>query len=116
MLHGKRNLANYYVVSIENDMSCNYTMISDIDLWHQRLGHVNYKDLVRLSKLDLVRGLHKLQKAPNSVCSVCQVGKQIRAPHKKIDYLTTKRPLELLHMDLMGPTKLKVLAVKNIFF
>ena len=93
------------MVSTEDDMSCNSAMISDIDLWHQRLGHVNHKDLERLSKLELVCRLPKLQKAPNSLCGPCQVHKQIRAPHKKIDSLTTKRPLELLHMDLMGATK-----------
>ena len=50
-------------------------MISDIDMWHQRLCHINHNELERLSKLELVRGLPKLQKAPNSVCGPCQVGK-----------------------------------------
>ena len=97
-------------------MSCNSAMISDIDLWHQRLGHINHNDLGKLSKFELVRGLPKLQKALNSVCGPCQVGKQIRASHKKVDSLTTKRPLELLHMDLMGPTKFESIGGKKYIF
>ena len=89
VLHGKRNPDNCYVVSTDKDMSCNSAMISDIDLWHQRPGHINHNDLEKLSKFELIRGLLKLQKAPNSVCSLRQVGKQIRAPHKKIDSLAT---------------------------
>ena len=45
-----------------------------------------------------------------------KLAKKIRAPHKKTDSLTTKRPLELLHMDLMGPTKFESIGgKKNIF-
>ena len=80
VLHGKRNPDNCYVVSTDNEMSCNSAMISNIDLCHQRLGHINLNDMEKLSKLELVRGLPKLQKAPNSVCGPCQVGKQMRAP------------------------------------
>ena len=98
VLHGKRNPNNCYVVSTDKDMSCNSAMMSDIDMWHQRLGHINHKDLERFSKLELVRGLYpNSKKVLNSVCGPFQVGKQIRALHKKIDSLTTKRPLELLH-------------------
>lgn len=68
VIHGKRNPDNCYVVSTDKDLSCNSAMISDIDLWHQRLGHINHNDLEKLSKLELVRGLPKLQKAPNSIC------------------------------------------------
>ena len=77
VLHGKRNPDNCYVVSTDDDMSCNSAVISNIDLWHQRLGHINHNDLEKISKLELVRGLPKLQKAANSVCGPCQVGKQI---------------------------------------
>ena len=76
VLHVKRNPNNYYVVSTEKDMSCDSAMMSDIDLRHQSLGHTNHKELERLSKLELVRGLLKIQKVPNSVCGLCQVGKK----------------------------------------
>eukprot|EP00268_Persea_americana_P034957 TRINITY_DN3454_c0_g4_i2.p2 TRINITY_DN3454_c0_g4~~TRINITY_DN3454_c0_g4_i2.p2 ORF type:complete len:212 (-),score=25.08 TRINITY_DN3454_c0_g4_i2:1058-1693(-) len=116
VLHVKRNPDNCYVASTDNDMSCNFAVISNIDLWHQRLGYINHNDLEKLSKLELVRGLPKLQKALNSVCGPCQVGKHIGTPHKKVIYLTTKRPLELLHMDFMGPTKFESIGGKKYIF
>lgn len=54
VLHGKRNADDCYIVAIENDLSCHSAMLSDINLWHQRLDHVNHKDLGKLSKHELV--------------------------------------------------------------
>lgn len=94
-------------------MSCHSARISDIDLWHQRLSHVNNKDVKNLVKHELVRGLPKLQKTPNNVCGPCQLVKKIKTSHKKFDSLTTKRSFELLHMDLMGPTKVESIGGKK---
>ncbi|WP_281284697.1 DDE-type integrase/transposase/recombinase, partial [Cobetia crustatorum] len=76
----------------------------ETELWHKRLGHVHYRNLFRLSKRELIRGLPKLQKV-DKICGECQLGKQIRSSHKKVNSNTTSRPLELLHMDLIGPTR-----------
>jgi hypothetical protein len=38
-------------------------------------------------------------------CGPCQLGKQTRTAHKKTSGILTSRNLELLHMDLMGPTR-----------
>jgi hypothetical protein len=37
------------------------------------------------------------------LCSACQAGKQVGAPHPVKNIMTTSRPLKLLHMDLFGP-------------
>ena len=76
----------------------------ETDLWHKRLGHVHYRNLYRLSKQELIRGLPKLQKL-DKICGECQIGKQTRNSHKKVNSNTTTRPFELLHMDLIGPTR-----------
>ena len=76
----------------------------ETDLWHKRLGHVHYQNLYRLSKRELIIGLPKLQKL-EKICGECQIGKQTRNSHKKVNSNTTTRPLELLHMDLIGPTR-----------
>ena len=73
VLHGKRTSYNCYVVATDNDLTCHFARISDIDLWHQRLGDVNHKDLENLAKDELVRGLPKCLRAPNSVCGLCQM-------------------------------------------
>ena len=37
------------------------------------------------------------------LCSACQAGKQVGAPHPAKNILTSTMPLKLLHMDLFGP-------------
>ena len=37
-------------------------------------------------------------------CSACQAGKQVANTHPTKAFMSTSRPLELLHMDLFGPT------------
>ena len=38
------------------------------------------------------------------MCSACQAGKQVANSHPTKSVMSTTRPLELLHMDLFGPT------------
>ena len=33
------------------------------------------------------------------------MGKQSKSAHPKVNIVATSRPLELLHVDLMGPTR-----------
>jgi transposase InsO family protein len=73
-------------------------------LWHRRLGHVGMKQLNRLTKHDLVRGLKDVKFEKNKLCSSCQAGKQVANTHPNKSQMSTHRPLELLHMDLFGPT------------
>jgi transposase InsO family protein len=46
-----------------------------------------------------------MEKTGKGICGSCQLGKQTRAAHKKTLGIQTSRNLELLHMDLMGPTR-----------
>jgi len=39
------------------------------------------------------------------MCEACQKGKQTKAQHKKTIDILTSKPLELLHVDLIGPTQ-----------
>ena len=43
----------------------------------------------------------------------CQLGKQTKAKHPSTQTSATSRPLELLHIDLMGPTRTKSLGGKR---
>jgi transposase InsO family protein len=40
----------------------------------------------------------------NKLCSSCQTGKQVVNTHAYKSQMSTHRPLELLHIDLFGPT------------
>ncbi|GJT83942.1 zinc finger, CCHC-type containing protein [Tanacetum coccineum] len=72
-------------------------------LWHRRLGHVNFKNINKLVKGNLVRGLPSKTFKLDHSCVACRKGKQHRASCKKIEERTVREPLELLHMDLFDP-------------
>ncbi|GKE45820.1 putative ribonuclease H-like domain-containing protein, partial [Tanacetum coccineum] len=52
------------------------------NLWHRRLGHVNFKNLNRLVKGNLVRGLPTKLFQNDHTCVACQKGKQHKASCK----------------------------------
>ncbi|KAL5810414.1 hypothetical protein ACOSQ4_026982 [Xanthoceras sorbifolium] len=62
-----------------------------VELWHQRLGHLNFKDLKKLGKMKAVRGLPELGKKQEGVCGPCQIGKQTKGIHKKNKGTMSKR-------------------------
>ncbi|GKB66280.1 putative ribonuclease H-like domain-containing protein, partial [Tanacetum coccineum] len=82
-------------------------------LWHRRLGHINFKNINKLVKDNLVRGLPTKRFENDQTCVVYLKGKQHRASCKsKVLNLITK-PLFMLHMDLFGPTFVSSLMHKK---
>jgi hypothetical protein len=63
------------------------------------------KQLNRLVKHDLVRGLKDVVFEKDKLCSSCQASKQVRNTHPKKNIMSTSKAFELLHMDLFGPTQ-----------
>ena len=63
-----------------------------------------------------MRGLPKLGKPTNAICGPCQLGKQTKVAHKKINSMVTSYPLELIHIDLMDPTQTESLGGKRYIF
>ncbi|GJU01050.1 putative ribonuclease H-like domain-containing protein [Tanacetum coccineum] len=76
-------------------------------LWHRRLGHINFKNLNKLVKGNLVRGLPSKVFRNDHTCVACQKGKQHKASCKAKLERTISKPLHTLHMDLFGPTSVK---------
>ncbi|GJV72452.1 retrovirus-related pol polyprotein from transposon TNT 1-94 [Tanacetum coccineum] len=72
-------------------------------LWHRILGHANIRLIQSLASKELVRNLPKL-KCYQHFCDACKIGKQAHASHKSKNIVSTTRYLELLHMDLFGPS------------
>ena len=77
------------------------------------MGHASYKHLSTVSKHESVLGIPKLSRMSNAVCGPCQLGKQTKVKHLGIQTSATFRPLELLHLDLMGPTRTESLGGKR---
>ncbi|GJV91800.1 retrovirus-related pol polyprotein from transposon TNT 1-94 [Tanacetum coccineum] len=98
-----------YVMKLGNkpkDQICLTTIDENSTLWHRRLGHVNMRLIQSLASKDLVRNLPKL-KFDQHFCDACKIGKQAHASHKAKNVVSTTRCLELLHMDLFGPSAIR---------
>ncbi|XP_073290496.1 uncharacterized protein [Primulina huaijiensis] len=102
---GTRSSDNCY--QIGEELSCKHVQITELNLWHQKLGHANFKTLKNLSKYDAVRGMPNLSSEISYVCGDCQKGKQTRVSHPVLPTSGTTCCLELLHMDLMGPMEVE---------
>jgi transposase InsO family protein len=72
-------------------------------LWHRSLAHVGMKNLHKLLKGEHVLGLTDVCFEKDRPCAACQAGKQVGSTHHSKNVMMTSRPLELLHMDLLGP-------------
>ena len=66
-----------------------------------------------LCKNELVIGLPKLKFNKDKPCDACQKGKQSKSSFKLKNVVSTSRPLELIHMDLFGPTRVASLGVMH---
>ncbi|XP_073120987.1 uncharacterized protein [Henckelia pumila] len=113
-LTGSRSSDNCY--QLGEDFACKFTKVDDLNLWHQKLGHANFKALKKLSKYEAVRGMSNLTFGVPYVCGYCQKGKQTRVSHPVLQHCGTTRCLELLHMDLMGPMEVESCGGKRYSF
>ncbi|KAG7599123.1 Zinc finger CCHC-type superfamily [Arabidopsis suecica] len=95
---------------------CLSVSVYDLELWHKRLGHMNVQTLVKIVNAGVVRGVPKLSDKLDAVCSACNKGKQIKVNHKKIPEIGSKKILELIHMDLMGPVQVESVNGKKYIF
>nr|GEV23580.1 putative ribonuclease H-like domain-containing protein [Tanacetum cinerariifolium] len=87
--------------------------LDESNLWHRRLGHINFKTMNKLVKGNLVRGLPSKVFENNHTCVACKKGKQHRASCKTKLVSSVSQPLQRLHMDLFGPTFVKSLNKKS---
>ncbi|KAH9679831.1 hypothetical protein KPL71_026290 [Citrus sinensis] len=110
---------NVYIIDIECASSldkCFSALHDDCWLWHRRLGHASMDLISKISKDDLVKGLPKIGFQKDKICEACQFGKQIKTSFKNKNHISTSKPLELLHIDLFGPSRYASLNGKYYAF
>ena len=88
-----------------HELSCLVSKIDDSWLWHRRAAHINMLHLNVLVKKELLIGISKLKFEKNKLCEACQKGKQVKNSFQSKNVVSTTKPLELLHMDLFGPSR-----------
>nr|GEW07381.1 hypothetical protein [Tanacetum cinerariifolium] len=83
------------------------------NLWHRRMGHINFKTMNKLVKGNLVRGLPTKVFKNDNTCVACKKGKQYRASCKTKPASSVNQPLYRLYMDLFKTTFVKSLNKKS---
>ncbi|GKD61546.1 putative ribonuclease H-like domain-containing protein [Tanacetum coccineum] len=87
--------------------------IDESNLRHRRLGHINFKTTNKLVRGNLVRGLPSKPFENDHTCVACQKGKQHKASCKTKLVSSIRQPLQMLHMDLFGPTSVRSINHKT---
>ncbi|GKC15241.1 putative ribonuclease H-like domain-containing protein [Tanacetum coccineum] len=112
--------SNIYSFDLRNvvpsrDLTCLFAnaIIDESKLWHRRMGHVNFKTMNKLVKGNLVRGLPSKIFVNDHTCVACQKGKQHKASCKTKLVSSISQPLQMLHMDLFGPTSVRSINHKT---
>jgi hypothetical protein len=85
---------------------------SELWKWHRRLAHLSFDLLCRLSGLGVLRGLSLLKFESNLVCALCHHGKMIVASHSPVNTMTTEQLRQLLHMDIVGSSRVHSMGGK----
>ncbi|CAI7793936.1 unnamed protein product [Closterium sp. NIES-54] len=79
-------------------------------LWHHRLGHPSLPRLRGMASRALVSGLPRslppLPPGPAPTCVPCVEGRQRAGPHSS-SFPPTEAPLQTLHMDVLGPARVR---------
>nr|GEX16400.1 hypothetical protein [Tanacetum cinerariifolium] len=111
---------NMYNVNLKNTvpsgaLTCLFekATLEESNLWHRRLGHINFKTMNKLVKGNLVRGLQTKVFENDNTCVACRKGKHHRTSCKTKYVSSVNQPLQRLHMDLFGPTFVKSLNKKT---
>nr|GEX34776.1 ribonuclease H-like domain-containing protein [Tanacetum cinerariifolium] len=98
---------NMYSIDMKNivlkeSLTCFVTKatLDESMLWHKRLGHINFKNINKLVKDNLVRGLPLKRFENDHTCAACLKGKQHKASCKSKIHNSITQPLFMLHMDL----------------
>lgn len=82
--------------------------------WHERYGHLNFRDLNKLKQEDMVKNMDMNQTRDKFTCEVCDKGKIHQLPYKdSVNYSTEK--LELVHSDICGPFNIESIGGAKYF-
>jgi hypothetical protein len=67
------------------------------------MDHIHFDNLVKFIKREAFGEIPKITKPNNTLCKHCQQGNKTKNKFKSKEYSTTI-PLEIVHIDLVGPT------------
>jgi hypothetical protein len=77
-----RTSRNIYVLSEIQNEKCCLENEDESWLWHIRMGHIHFDNLVKVRKKEAVREMPQITKLTNTLCKHCQQGKQTKTKFK----------------------------------
>lgn len=91
-----------YLLDLANERSSiDRALLSSLQLWHERLGHVHKEGIKTMAKKGIVDGLQKSLADDHAlVCEGCVKGKLARAPIPGESHTRSSKLLQLVHSDL----------------
>ena len=109
---GNLNKINLSELSNQN-VTCLLSIKGNHWLWKKRLEHASLRLISKLQKHDLVRGLPRMSYKDDLLCQTCEKEKQIETSFSSKNFVSTSKPLELLRIDLFGPTRATAIIGKR---
>ncbi|GJT99370.1 zinc finger, CCHC-type containing protein [Tanacetum coccineum] len=105
--------------SIKLQIEAPICLLASIDnqawLWHARLGHLNFDDINKMTRKNLVEGVPRINHA-GQICDACLLGKHSRTPFPNQAKFRSKNPLDLVYGDLCGPISPATHSGKKLIF
>ena len=86
-----------------------------LNLWHQRMAHLNAGHMKTMVSREIVTGTDMPGTGKLDFCEACAEGKSHRAPFKPVGEVQSKKRLELVHSDVAGPMKTESLGGAKYF-
>lgn len=112
------HINNMFKLDVVEDVQCfhvNNRSESQMNLWHRRMGHINYGDLIKLRDGMAIGVNFTGSKGKQQPCVSCLHGKQTRKPFTNKG-TRAKEILELLHSDLCGPMEVNSFSGAKYFY
>ena len=78
---GKQTKGNLFYLDL-GECSCFIPQVEESWLWHKRLCHVNFDNMVKIRKFRKVRGIPSLKKLDVGLCKNCKIGKMGKTSFK----------------------------------
>lgn len=87
LMRGVRSKDNCYLWTTQQincPSTCLISKEDEVNLWHQKLGHLHLKGMKKFVSKEAVRGIPKLKIEKGKVCGECQIGKKTKMSHPKL--------------------------------
>jgi hypothetical protein len=93
-----------YILDIEEEEEFHINQVDEIWIWHKRMGHLSFDNLIKASKKGVVKDMAKFIKPSGLICKHCQLRKHTRVKFKTKEHSTSKT-WDIVHTYLCGPSR-----------